>query len=127
MNILVVEDEAYVADILRRALEDLGNFCRVARDTQAADELLRKTEVDAVTLDLCMPGRDGLVWLESMAERCPELARRTLVITGLPLGPASVERVARCGAGVLAKPFTLQGLHDALRCQLDRPCHGRRN
>jgi DNA-binding response OmpR family regulator len=127
MKILVVEDEGYVADLLRRALEDLGNSCCLARDTLAADELLREAAVDAVTLDLCMPGRDGLVWLESMAERRPELARRTLVITGLPLAAESVERVARCGAGVLAKPFTLEGLHDALRCQLDRPIHGRRN
>lgn len=121
MKILVVEDETQVAEMLERILERLGNRCMHAPDTAVADRLLEDAEVDAVTLDLGVPGAGGLPWLEGMAATRPDLARRTLVITGQHLDPASIERLARCGAGVLAKPFTIDHLRDALRSQVDRP------
>lgn len=121
MKILVVEDEHPVAEMLCRALEALGNDCLCAHDAATATEILRGQPVDAVTLDLCMPGQPGMTWLESIAETRPELARSTLVITGSHLDAETVERLARCGAGVLAKPFTLESLADAVRSQIARP------
>ncbi len=127
MNYLVVEDEAYVAEILRRALEELGNTCVLAHDADEASEYLDQQQFDALTVDLGMPGRGGLDWLESVAESRPELAQKTLVITGQLLEAEAVERLAACGAGILAKPFTLDTLEDALRSQVDRPTAHRRN
>ncbi|HKQ61994.1 MAG TPA: response regulator [Candidatus Polarisedimenticolaceae bacterium] len=118
MNILVVEDDESVAELLRRALELLGNHCYLAPDAQIADRILHDTAVDAVTLDLGIPGRDGLEWLETMAVSRPRLAGRTLVITGLAVSPDLAQRMARCGAGLLAKPFTLELLAEAVRAQL---------
>lgn len=119
MKILVVEDEPDVAELLKRMLGELGLQTVIAPDATTADRLLTSEEVDAVTLDLGMPGRGGLVWLESIAASRPDLARRTLVITGMPLESESVERLARCGAGVLAKPFSRQALQDAVRVQIE--------
>jgi two-component system OmpR family response regulator len=121
MRILVVEDEHPVAEMLCRALEALGNDCLCAHDAATATEILREQPVDAVTLDLCMPGQPGMSWLENIAETRPELARSTLVITGSHLDAETVERLARCGAGVLAKPFTLESLAEAVRAQIARP------
>jgi DNA-binding response OmpR family regulator len=118
MNILIVEDEPHIAELLSRALEALGNHCVWAQTAANADEMLDRHSVEAVTLDLSMPGRPGLDWLESIAATTPTLARRTLVITGQHLEPELVQRLARCGAGVLAKPFTLAGLQDAVRSQM---------
>ncbi len=118
MRILVVEDERDIAELLQRALEGMGNSCVVAPDTDGANRLLAGEPIDAVTLDLSMPGCDGLDWLESVAAARPGLARRTLVITGRYLEAGAIERLARCGAGVLAKPFTLHHLEDAVRGQL---------
>jgi DNA-binding response OmpR family regulator len=121
MRILVVEDEKTVADMLCKALEALGNDCVWAEDAAAATRLLGEHEVDAVTLDLRMPGKPGVTWLEEMARTRPELARSTLVITGSYLDARTVERLARCGAGVLSKPFTLESLAEAVRAQIARP------
>jgi len=121
MKILVVEDEQPVSEMLCKALEALGNSCVSAHDADAATRVLQEQPVDAVTLDLCMPGRPGLSWLEEVAESHPQLARSTLVITGSHLDPDLVERLARCGAGVLAKPFTLESLAEAVRAQIARP------
>jgi DNA-binding response OmpR family regulator len=121
MRILVVEDEHPVAEMLCKALEALGNDCLCAHDAVTATVLLREQPVDAVTLDLCMPGQSGMNWLEGIAETRPDLARSTLVITGSHLDAETVERLARCGAGVLAKPFTLESLAEAVRAQIARP------
>jgi DNA-binding response OmpR family regulator len=101
----------------------MGNSCLTATDAGTAERLLGQHRFDAVTLDLGIPGSDGLVWLESVACQHPDLARRTLVITGRFLGPEAVARLARCGAGVLAKPFTVQNLQDAVRTQLQHVQH----
>ncbi len=121
MHILVVEDEQYVAEMLCKALETLGNSCLWARDARTATAMLAEHPVEAVTLDLSMPGQPGLQWLERMVTTRPDLARSTLVITGSHLDREVVERLARCGAGILAKPFTLECLAEAVRSQIARP------
>ena len=119
MKILIVEDEADVAEIVQETLEALGGHCVRAADAAEADRALVSEHLDAVTLDLGLGDHDGLAWLERLAYIRPELANRTLVITGRPLGADSVTRLARCGAGLLAKPFTVEGLTDAVRAQIE--------
>jgi two-component system response regulator QseB len=114
MKILVIEDELYVADLICTILEEMGASCLLARNAGEADDLLRRREVDGVTLDLGMPGRGGLDWLESLAQSRPELASRTLVVTGMSLEPPARRRLDRCGAGFLAKPFTVEDLQEAI-------------
>jgi DNA-binding response OmpR family regulator len=121
MDVLIVEDEPEIAELIRDSLESLGIESRIVADTSAADRALSESVADAVTLDLGMPGRSGLDWLETVAEERPDLARRTLVITGMDLGAELVERLALCGAGILAKPFSQAGLQEAVRTQLARP------
>jgi DNA-binding response OmpR family regulator len=120
MNILVVEDELDIAKLIRRELQEMGNSCLLARDAEQADQLLEEHLIDGVTLDLGMPGRNGLDWLESMALFEPGLARKTLVITGLDAQPEVLDRLVRCGTGFLAKPFTLEALRQAVRSQMGR-------
>lgn len=126
MKILVVEDEPHVAELIQTILEDLGNSVLIAADGAEASAIVERDPVDAITLDLGMPGQSGLDWLEGLAVDHPELANRTLVITGMHLEADKVKRLARCGAGILAKPFSIQTLYDAVKSQLDRPNSGER-
>lgn len=115
MTILVVEDEPYVAELLQETLEGEGNRCILATDANGADRILATGAVEAITLDLMIPGRDGLGWLETLAASRPDLARRTLVVTGSALGRTERDRVAAVGARILAKPFRIEHLLDRLR------------
>lgn len=121
MKVLVVEDEDYLAELLCRSLTQRGDDCLHAKDAGQASRILADERIDALTLDLCMPGRSGLSLLEELAAVRPRLARQTLVITGSWVDSETVTRVSRCGAGLLAKPFTLEGLHQAMRSQIDGP------
>ncbi len=127
MKVLIVEDEREVAHLLRDALESLGGDCLLAEDAAAADRVVGAESLDALTLDLGLPDGEGIDWLERLATEFPDLARKTLVITGRCLEPDSVQRLQRCGAGILAKPFTLANLADAVRAQIDHGIRFSRN
>src|SRR5438270_11505975 len=60
-RILIVEDEAHLADGLRFNLEAEGHEATVTHDGESALKLLihDATTFDAVVLDVMLPGRDG--------------------------------------------------------------------
>lgn len=113
MRILVVDDEPRVAELIQDTLESVGHRCVVARDADEADAILGAEDVDGVTVDLRMPGRDGLVWLENLAARRPALARRCVLLTGSYLQSEECRRLQECGAILLFKPFSLDRLLSA--------------
>ena len=59
MKILIVEDEAHLADGLRFNLEADGYEAEIASDGDIALEKLRTTDFDAVVLDVMLPTVNG--------------------------------------------------------------------
>ena len=60
MHLLIIEDEAKMATILRRGLEEEGMEVTVAADGENGLEEARRGAYDLILLDLGLPGRDGL-------------------------------------------------------------------
>ena len=60
-RLLVVEDEAHLAQGLRFNLEAEGYEAEVVGDGEAATEklLTRKEKFDLIVLDIMLPGKDG--------------------------------------------------------------------
>ncbi|MGN6759361.1 MAG: response regulator [Thermomicrobiales bacterium] len=63
-RILVVDDEQDIATLIRRYLERAGYSVLVARDATIALQLAREEAPDLITLDISLPGADGLTLLE---------------------------------------------------------------
>src|SRR5215218_10409705 len=59
-TIVVVEDEAAIADALAARLRAEGFAVEVAADGPAGVELCRRVRPDAIVLDVMLPGFDGL-------------------------------------------------------------------
>jgi DNA-binding response OmpR family regulator len=59
-RVLVVDDDATVADVVRRYLERDGYTVQLAADGETALRLAGEHEPDLVVLDLMLPGIDGL-------------------------------------------------------------------
>jgi DNA-binding NtrC family response regulator len=72
LEILVVDDDAHIRTELRRLLEDEGHRVVEAGTGDAALEILGERRVDAVLLDIRMPGTDGLDALVQIRERAPD-------------------------------------------------------
>ncbi len=68
-RVLVVEDDADIADVLRRSLGMEGYEVRLARDGEVALEGAGLFEPDAVVLDLGLPKLDGVEVAERLREQ----------------------------------------------------------
>jgi DNA-binding response OmpR family regulator len=67
-KILVVDDEKNIRLLLKEELQDEGYDVIMAENGAAALEMIQKEEPDLVTLDIKMPGEDGLSILRKIRE-----------------------------------------------------------
>jgi len=65
-NILLVEDEEFLANLLKARLEKSEMTAKVARDGQEALTLLKENKFDLVLLDLILPKVSGFEVLEAI-------------------------------------------------------------
>jgi DNA-binding response OmpR family regulator len=113
-TILVIDDDVTIRLIARRALESFGYLTLVAEDGAAGVRTLqmRAGGVDAILLDLTMPGMSGEDTLRAIsAERA---ATPVIVMSGLDETSIEGYRSEGLIAGFLHKPFTLEHLRAAL-------------
>ena len=113
MRVLVVEDEAKLAGLLRRGLEEEGHAVDLARSGDDALWRAAAAEYDAVVLDVMLPGPDGF-------EVCRRLRERGVwtPVLMLTARDSVADRVAGLDAGAddyLAKPFSFAELLARLR------------
>ena len=119
-RILVVEDEAHIADGLRFNLEAEGHDVDVDGDgQQALDRLLaNRSRYDAVVLDVMLPGRDGFQVVKKLRDEGHYVP--VLMLTARSR-PEDVLHGFESGADdYLPKPFELQILMARLRGLLRR-------
>ncbi|MGC4004818.1 MAG: response regulator transcription factor [Pirellulales bacterium] len=118
-RILVVEDEARIADFLVRGLTEEGYAAEHAADGREAALRLRTSAYDLVILDWWLPGEDGLHVLRTFRQ-----TNRTTPVLFLTARDAVAERVTGLDAGAddyLTKPFSFEELLARIRAHLRRP------
>lgn len=69
MKILLVEDEAKIADFARKGLEAAGFIVDHADDGDDGYHLATTGSYDAIVLDIMLPGRDGLSILRNLRDK----------------------------------------------------------
>jgi two-component system, NtrC family, response regulator AtoC len=112
MEILIVDDEPQVAEVLARSLSRQGHHATVAHSGPEALERIDTHELDAMFLDVSMPGMNGLDVMAEVKRKKPSLA--VVVITGHATAE-EVERVKQLGAvDVIQKPSALTHYHRAI-------------
>ncbi|KRT72606.1 MAG: nitrogen specific signal transduction histidine kinase NtrB [Candidatus Rokubacteria bacterium CSP1-6] len=121
LKVLVVEDEAGVAGVLRGLLRRLGHEAEVARDGRAALARVEKASFDLLIVDLKMPGMSGRQLWEALRECRSPLAHRMAFMSGNARSPELLELVKEAGALTLPKPFTLDDVSALLRHAASRP------
>lgn len=119
-RVLVVEDEAHLAQGLRFNLEAEGYSTEVAGDGEAAtDRLLKKKEnFDAVVLDIMLPGKDGFSVVSEL--RAARNYVPVLMLTARGRPEDVLKGFASGADDYLAKPFDLSILLARLQGLLRR-------
>ena len=113
VKVLLVEDDPIVGMMVGAALEDLG--CEVMRAT-TADEALRllkeNTHIELVFSDIIMPGKlNGVELAKEARSLRPNLG--VVLTTGYSEDAAGLD-----GTRVLAKPYRMEALAEALAAEL---------
>ena len=141
--ILIVDDEAAIAMLVRRILTEAGYRCQAVTDSRAAANLLEKNRYDLVLLDVMMPHLDGydlLAYLrptgtpcifitakDAVAERCALNSARMIISSSVCPHRTRGRWKACCGAPGAAPPSIRCGsirwtLRPAVCCAVRRKC-----
>jgi len=112
LDVLVVDDEADTRRALRGTLEDRGHSVEEAESGEQALEMLEKRRMDAVLLDLDMPGIHGLDALVKIRELAPDTG--VIVVTGKNTTQNALKAGQRGAFDFIEKPVRAQHLLEVL-------------
>ncbi len=122
IRILVVEDEAEIADFLVRGLREEGFTVEHAPDAESASHRLGSADWDLVLLDWSLPGEDGMTVLRRHRASGGEVP-----VLFLTARDAVSDRVRGLDAGAddyVCKPFAFEELLARVRALVRRPRGG---
>ncbi|MBF1999128.1 MAG: response regulator transcription factor [Synechococcales cyanobacterium C42_A2020_086] len=121
MNILIVEDEAEIAQLIQIYLEKEGFSCRTCRDGLTALQLFQDIQPDLIILDLMIPG--GLDGLEVCARIRQKPGSKDPYILMLTAKGEEIDRIIGLSTGAddyMVKPFSPRELVARVRALLRR-------
>ena len=116
--VMIVEDEPHILDLLCDYLSDEGYRVLAAENSTKAFEILAtRPHLDLLISDFRLPGNvSGVMIVEPALKLRPDL--KVLFISGYPIEIyESGSAIART-APVLAKPFSLESLHEQVQLLL---------
>jgi two-component system, OmpR family, response regulator len=122
MRVLLVEDDADLADGISRALTQAGHAVDGIRDGTLADEVLATQDFDLLILDLNLPGLDGFEILKRLRKR----GRKVPVLVLTARGEVE-DRISGLDLGAddyMTKPFAVAELMARARALLRRGAAG---
>jgi DNA-binding NtrC family response regulator len=104
-RILLVDDEPANLDLLQRCLQGEGYVVHAARDGERALALASRTPLDAVLLDVRLPGMDGFEVCRALKQDAALRHLPVLFITARDDPAARAESFRAGGVDHIAKPF----------------------
>jgi CheY-like chemotaxis protein len=114
-RVLVVDDEAVIRQLIAINLELEGFEVHEAVDGLDALDKARELDPDVITLDVMMPGLDGITTARRLRED-PLTSRARIVLISARTRPADLERGSDAGADeYVTKPFDPDDLVAAVR------------
>ncbi len=112
-TVMVVDDDHFYHEFCKDVLEEQGYRVRSTYTGEEALEVLKNEPVDAVLVDLIMPGMNGMEILDRIKQLDPNLD--VIIMTG----HASVESAVQClksgAADYLTKPINPEALNLAIK------------
>lgn len=113
-TILIIDDDQESREVVRDALDGRGFHFLEAESGEKAIELTAANDVDVATVDVMLPGTDGLQTLRKIKELKPET--QVIMLTGLNAVDSAVEAMRLGALDYLTKPMRLK----ELRVVIDR-------
>jgi PAS domain S-box-containing protein len=115
-RILVVDDEALVAEVIERVLGEEHDIVSVGSARAALQRIAERGNggFDAVVCDLLMPEMSGADFWAELHRRDPALASRTVLVTGAGVIDDAKSAMGAFQGPIVEKPFTAADLREAI-------------
>jgi len=113
-SILIVDDDADLANYMSTLLAGPGRRIHVAYTGAEAQAILEKEEISLVLLDLILPDMDGRNFLMKIRERLATVSIPVVVVTVKSAEQAKSECLALGADEYLEKPVTPESLQNAV-------------
>ena len=104
-KVLLVDDEEQFLDTLTQRLEIRGLTVEAVTGGEDALDMVGDKKIDAVILDLAMPGIDGIETLRLLKEKQPDL--QIIMLTGKATVKSGIEAMKLGATDFLEKPVDL--------------------
>jgi two-component system NtrC family sensor kinase len=114
-RVLVVDDEESIRLLLRDILEMDGHRVELGNSGIEAWQRLDGGHFDVIITDMKMPGMDGATFYRELRLRDQAMADRIIFITGDTVSPDTRAFLQEVRNPVLAKPFKIAPLREAMR------------
>ena len=118
MRVLIVEDEAKLAGLIRRGLREEGMAADVAARGEDAVWMAGATEYDVIVLDVMLPGLDGFEVCRRL--RADDVRSPVLMLTARDAVEDRVHGLDTGADDYLTKPFSFDELSARLRALVRR-------
>jgi two-component system OmpR family response regulator len=122
-HVLLIEDEAGIAEEIQSDLEARGFAVTWADDGSSAVGLVRQLRFDVLIVDRMMPGMDGLSVISTLREE--NFGMPVLVLSALSAVNEKVRGLKAGGDDYLTKPFAMDELAARVEALLRRPLETR--
>ena len=119
-RILVVEDEATVAQLIVDVLREEGHHVEAVLDSREGLTRISRSKYDLVICDLRMPRLDGPAFFEALVAAGSPVQNQIMFITGDTLAPRTLEFLEPHRLPYLAKPFLVEELKLAVHRMLEK-------
>jgi len=117
-RVLVIDDDPGVRDYLEALVSRQGYQVFAVADGEQALASLDETKPDLVTLDVVLPGMDGLTTLGALKQRLPEVP--VVMLSGHGQARNIVEAMRLGASDFLRKPFEVEELELAFQKALEK-------
>jgi len=124
-SILVVDDEAGIRNFLQRALAKEYGLVEVADSAEAAEELRQRYQFDLFIVDIRLPGRSGLEWVQELRQQGNDTD--VIFITAYADLTATIGALRSGATDFLLKPFRLEQIMTAITRCFERRLLAREN
>jgi DNA-binding NtrC family response regulator len=115
ISILIVDDEPGIRSFLQRALAREYGLVEVADSAEAAEQLRRRCHFDVLIVDVSLPGRSGLDWIQNLG-RTNDSADVIFISAYADLN-ATLSALRAGATDFIIKPFRIEQMTAAIeRC-----------
>ncbi len=118
-RVLVAEDNPAVREFIVRSLASVGYAVTAAIDGQQALDMLAGDKFDVLVSDIVMPNVDGIALAMKATRLFPEL--KVVMISGYAQERMRAHNLDTLVHKILAKPFSLEEICDAVKNALAMP------